>query len=70
MAILNKIVDKTRQLKYGTYISLSVVPFILVFGAYSSDCCCCAGVAVVARLIQEEVSMDCLPGPSLHTDET
>ena len=66
MAILNKIVDRTRQVKYGTYNSLSVVPFIFIFGAYSSDCCCCAGVAVVARLLQEEISMDCLPGPSLH----
>lgn len=49
MAILNKIVDRTRQVKYGTYNSLSVVPFIFEFGAYSSDCCCCSGVAVVAR---------------------
>jgi len=70
MAILNKILDRTRQVKYGSYISLSVFPFIFVFGAYSSNCCCCAGVAVVARLIQKEISMDCLPGLSLHTDET
>ena len=66
----NIIVNKTRQVKYGTYIRLSVFPIILVFGTYSSDCCCCAGVTVVARLIQEEISMDCLPGPGLRADET